>query len=125
MRKLMPEPQRLEDFLNSYMELWHKTHVGREVFNAIKCPVLFIVGDGDMHAPVRTVMEAKEMTSNSYLCVIPNAGHTVFIDNYSVSWAAISQFINASLQELEKGTNTKMVFNFLLLCCYCHENVRI
>ena len=103
MRALAPEPQRLGGFLNDYMRLWHDTQVGRELFGAIRCPVLFVVGDGDTHAPVRTVLAAKDMTANARLCVVPHAGHAAFLDNYPVAWPSISQFLNAPLQELEKG----------------------
>ena len=102
MRRLMPEPQRLGAFLNDYMAMWHTTSVGKEAFGAIRCPVLFVVGDGDTHAPVKTVLEAKEMTAKSRLCVVPDAGHAAFLDNWPVTWAAISQFLAAPLAELEK-----------------------
>ena len=103
MRALAPEPQRLGVFLNDYMRVWHDTQLGKELFGAIRCPVLFVVGDGDTHAPVRTVLEAKDMTANARLCVVPHAGHAAFLDNYPVAWAAISQFLDAPLEELEKG----------------------
>ena len=102
MRRLMPEPRRLGDFLNDYMAMWHNTGVGKDVFSAVRCPVLFVVGDGDTHAPVKTVLEAKEMTAKSRLCVVPGAGHAAFLDNWPVAGAAISQFLAAPLQELEK-----------------------
>lgn len=110
MRRLMPEPRRLGDFLNDYMALWHNTSVGKEVFGAIRCPVLFVVGDGDTHAPVRTVVEAKEMTAKSRLCVVPDAGHTAFLDNWPVAWAAISQFLGAPLTVLEKEGEKTALF---------------
>ena len=110
MRKLSPEPQRLGDFLNDYMAFWHKTGVGRETFGAIRCPVLFVVGDGDTHAPPGTVLEARDMTANARLCVVPHAGHAAFLDNYPVAWAAISQFLNAPLRELEQDGDKKRVF---------------
>ncbi|MBD5416417.1 MAG: hypothetical protein HDR50_01790 [Desulfovibrio sp.] len=43
------------------------------------------------------------MTPNARLCVVPHAGHAALLDNSPVVWAAISQFLNAPLQELEKG----------------------
>ncbi|MDE6734316.1 MAG: alpha/beta hydrolase [Desulfovibrio sp.] len=106
MRALAPEPERLGEFLNDYMCMWHNTQVGKELFDAIRCPVLFVVGDGNTHAPVRTVLAAKDMTANARLCVVPHAGHAAFLDNSPVTWPAISQFLNAPLQELEKGAET-------------------
>ncbi|MDE7240975.1 alpha/beta hydrolase [Desulfovibrio sp.] len=110
MRALAPEPQRLGDFLNDYMAFWHKAKVGRETFGAIRCPVLFVVGDGDTHAPPNTVLEARDMTANARLCVVPHAGHAAFLDNYPVAWEAISQFLNAPLKELERDGAKKQGF---------------
>ena len=110
MRALSPEPQRLGDFLNDYMAFWHKTKVGSETFGAIRCPVLFVVGDRDTHAPPRTVLEARDLTANARLCVVPHAGHAAFLDNYPVAWAAISQFLEAPLKELEQGGPKKQGF---------------
>lgn len=110
MRALSPEPQRLGDFLNDYMAFWHKTGVGRETFGAIRCPVLFVVGDTDTHAPPKTVLEARDLTANARLCVVPHAGHAAFLDNYPVAWAAISQFLDAPLGELEQDGDKKQVF---------------
>lgn len=102
MRALAPEPERLGEFLNDYMRLWHGTQVGKELFGAVRCPVLFVVGDGDTHAPVHTVLAAKDMTAHARLCVVPHAGHAAFLDDYPVAWLAISQFLNAPLQDLER-----------------------
>lgn len=103
MQALAPEPARLGAFLNDYMRFWHGTQAGKELFGAIRCPVLFVVGDGDTHAPVRTVLAARDMTANARLCVVPHAGHAAFLDNYPVAWPAIRQFLDAPLRELEKG----------------------
>ncbi|MBD5538435.1 MAG: alpha/beta hydrolase [Desulfovibrio sp.] len=110
MRALAPEPQRLGDFLNDYMSFWHNTKAGRELFGAVRCPVLFVVGDGDTHAPPKTVLEARDMTANARLCVVPHAGHAAFLDNSPVAWAAISQFINTPVKELEQDGAQKQSF---------------
>lgn len=51
MRSLMPEPDRLQEFLNTYMAFWHRTGIGKDLLASIQCPVLLIGGDRDTHAP--------------------------------------------------------------------------
>ena len=103
-KKIRPEPERWQEFCNDYMKFWNKMSVGEEIFGAIKCPVLFIVGDEDDHAPVITVLEAHQMTKNSRLCVVPKAWHSAFNDNYEVVKPAIMQFIDAPIKNLQ-GSN--------------------
>ena len=100
LRALMPEPERLQEFMTANMKFWNAASVGEETFSAIACPVLFIAGDEDDHAPVRTVLEAYELTPNARLCIVPKAWHTCFIDNFPVAWAAIKQFLTAPLEKL-------------------------
>ena len=99
-KKIRPEPERYQEFCDSYMEFWSKHSVGEETFGKIKCPVLLIVGDEDDHAPISTVLEAHKLIANSRLCVVPKAWHTAFLDNYEVTSAAIFQFVNAKLKTL-------------------------
>ncbi len=94
-RRIMPEPERLEDFFADYMKFWSAMHVGKEVFGAIACPVLLLSGDEDDHAPVSSVVEAHQMIPNSRLCIVPKAGHAAFLDNHPVAWTAIEQFVRA------------------------------
>lgn len=107
MKRLMPEPQRLQEFLNNYMAFWNKMSVGKELFNSIKCPVLLIVGDEDDHAPVKTVLEAHQMIQNSRLCVVPKAWHTAFLDNFPIVSLATSQFMDADLSSLVSSKKVK------------------
>lgn len=100
MRRLMPEPERLQEFLTAYMTFWSKMQIGQELFRAIKCPVLLLTGDEDDHAPVLSVVEAHQMIPNSRLCIVPNAWHTAFLDNYPVTWTAVRQFLYADLDSL-------------------------
>ena len=93
MRRLMPEPERLQEFLNDYMAFWNKAEIGKDLLGAIKCPVLLIGGERDTHAPPATVLEASKMIPDSRLCIVPEAGHAAFLDNFPVTWAAIDQFM--------------------------------
>lgn len=103
-KKIRPEPERWQEFLNAYMKFWSERSIGAETFSKIKCPVLLIVGDEDDHAPIITVLAAHQLLANSRLCVVPKAWHTAFLDNFDVTWAAIRQFINASVGKLAAGS---------------------
>ncbi|MBD5641090.1 MAG: alpha/beta hydrolase [Desulfovibrio sp.] len=92
MRALMPEPERLQEFLDEYMAFWSQAEIGKDLLAKIQCPTLLVGGDRDSHAPVSTVLEAAQMLENSQLCVVPGAGHAAFLDNWPVTWAAIEQF---------------------------------
>ncbi len=100
-KSIMPEPERWQEFCNKYIYFWHNLSVGKETFNAIKCPVLLIVGDEDDHAPVITVLQAHQMIYNSRLCVIPKAWHSAFLNNYEMTAQAILPFVNSKLEDLK------------------------
>lgn len=102
-RKIMPEPERYQEFCTNYMKFWNQMEVGRETFGVIRCPVQLIVGDEDDHAPVVTVLEAHQQLSNSRLCVVPKAWHTAFIDNYPVTWDVINAFVHADRKTLDSS----------------------
>lgn len=99
-KKIRPEPERWQEFLNDYMKFWSEQNIGEETFGKIKCPVLLIVGDEDDHAPFITVLAAHQLIKNSRLCVVPKAWHTAFLDNYDVTAAAIFPFVDAPLETL-------------------------
>lgn len=99
-KTIMPEPERWQEFCDKYITFWHNLSVGEEIFGAIECPVLLIVGDEDDHAPIITVLEAHQMLKNSRLCVVPKAWHSAFLDNYKVTSTAIFQFVNSPLENL-------------------------
>ncbi len=100
MKRIMPEPERLQEFLTAYMSFWSKMRVDREVLGAIQCPVLLVSGDEDDHAPVVTVVRAHQQIPNSRLCIVPKAWHTAFLDNWPVTWTAIAPFVHAGPKEL-------------------------
>ena len=100
-RRLMPEPERLQEFWTAYMVFWSQMRVGEEVFGAIRCPVLLIAGDEDDHAPIVSVVAAHQMIPNSRLCIVPKAWHTTFLDNFPLTWAAVEPFFLAELDTLQ------------------------
>lgn len=108
-KRLMPEPGRLQEFWTAYMGFWNKAQVGRETFGAIRCPVLFVAGDEDDHAPVASVLAAHQMTPKSRLCIVPKAGHATFLDNFPVTWIAVEHFLRAEVKAL--GPSKKLPQN--------------
>lgn len=107
--QIRPEPERIQEFYDKYMNFWSRMSVGEEIFGKIKCPVLLIVGDEDDHAPVATVLEAHQMIPDSSLLVVPEAWHSAFNDNYEVVRPALLKFVNTPVKEL-KGSK-KVEYN--------------
>ncbi len=116
-KMLMPEPERWQKFCTDYMDFWSGMEVGKELFSAIRCPVLLIAGDEDDHAPIVTMTAAHQMIPNSRLCIVPKAWHTAFLDNFEVTWAAVDAFIHAdpaSLQPAKKVEYNNLVIGSVL-----------
>ena len=107
-KKIMPEPERYQEFCTNYMKFWSQMEVGRDLLSTIKCPVQLIVGDEDDHAPVATVLEAHQFLPNSRLAVVPKAWHTAFLDNYPVTWDVINAFIHADSKTLVSSKKLTM-----------------
>ena len=99
-KRIMPEPERYQEFCDSYMNFWSKMEVGEDFLQTIKCPVLLIAGDEDDHAPLVTMVEAEQYIPNASLCIVPKAWHTAFLDNFDVTWAAIEQFLQTDMSQL-------------------------
>ena len=99
-KKIMPEPERYQEFCTNYMKFWSKMEVGEDFLRTIECPVLLIAGDEDDHAPLVTMVEAEQYIPNARLCIVPKAWHTAFLDNFDVSWTAINQFLQTDLSGL-------------------------
>ena len=108
LRKLMPEPDRLQEFMSGYMAFWNKMKVDADPLARIKCPVLLIAGDEDDHAPLKTMQEAFQMIPNSRLCIVPKAWHTAFLDNFDVTWAAMKPFVYADVKTLQPSKKVIM-----------------
>ena len=100
-KKIMPEPERLQEFWDNYMKFWNEMEVGKELFSSIQCPVLLIAGDEDDHAPIITMLEAHQFIPNSRLCIIPKAWHSCFLDNFKLTWKAIDQFLKSNVKDLK------------------------
>lgn len=93
-KALMPQPERLQEYLTSMQDFYNTMTASKELFNSIKCPVLVMAGERDGNAPLATVIAAYQMIPNSQLSIIPNAPHPVFLFNFPAVWAAVEPFIN-------------------------------
>lgn len=93
MRSLLPEPERLQEFLNDYMKFWSNEEIGADLLTKIQCPVLLLGGDHDDHAPPATILEAEKLIPDAEVGIIPHAGHTAFLDNFPVTWNMIDDFL--------------------------------
>ena len=91
--KLMPQPERLQEFWTKMENLYNSLTISKEFFGTIKCPVLLIAGELDKNAPLSSVVSAYYMIPNSQLCIIPNTGHGVFLENFSAVWESIIPFL--------------------------------
>ena len=108
-KKIMPEPERYQEFCTKYMNFWSKMEVGEDFLRTIRCPVLLISGDEDDHAPLVTMVEAEQYIPKASLCVVPKAWHTAFLDNFDVTWTAIEQFLQTDMLYL--NGSKKVDFN--------------
>lgn len=99
-KKIMPEPERYQEFCDNYMAFWSKMEVSEDFLKTIRCPVLLIAGDEDDHAPMVTMVEAAQYIPNASLCIVPKAWHPAFIDNFPVTWKAMEPFLHTDRSKL-------------------------
>ena len=100
-KKIRPEPERWQEFLNKYMSFWENMEVGANLLSTIKAPVLLIAGDEDDHAPVATMLEAHQILENSRLLIVPKAWHDAFHENFSLIWEAVRPFVYSKITDLK------------------------
>ena len=92
-KKLMPEPERWQDMLHMYENMWNGAVISKETFSKIKCPVLIINGENDINSPMTTAIAAYYEIPNARLSIIPNAPHPCFLVNFDAVWSVIKPFI--------------------------------
>lgn len=100
-RRLMPEPDRWQEFATDYMGYWNHLNLGRDFFSRIQCPILMMTGDEDDHAPVQTVVDAYYMAPKAQLSIIPKAWHTCFLDNFPATWWSLKKFLLEDINQLQ------------------------
>ncbi|MFX0557466.1 alpha/beta fold hydrolase [Maribacter sp. CXY002] len=93
-KKLMPEPERLEQFWKDMQHFYNNMVASKKLFNSIKCPTLVLSGELDRNAPLATVIATYQMIPDSQLAIIPNTGHVTFMENFDAVWASVKPFLN-------------------------------
>lgn len=91
--QLMPEPNRWQEMLNMYQDMWNGITISKEIFSKVKCQVLIINGEKDINSPMTTAISAYYELPNAQLSIIPNAPHQCFITNFKAVWSVIEPFI--------------------------------
>ena len=91
--KLMPEPGRLDEVFDQVVNCYSHLTVGKDLLGAIKCPVLVMAGDRDQGNTVEHVVAAARMIQHHEISIIPNATHTVFLENFPAVWESILPFL--------------------------------
>ena len=92
-QKLMPEPERWQEMLHMYEDMWNGAVISKETFSKVNCPVLVVNGEKDPNSPMVTAIAAYYELPNANLSIIPNAGHACFLENFDAVWSVIEPFI--------------------------------
>ena len=95
-KKLMPEPERWQEMLHMYEDMWNGAVISKETFSKVNCPVLIINGENDINSPMTTAIAAYHELPNAQLSIIPNTPHPCFLVNFNAVWSVIEPFIDAS-----------------------------
>ena len=92
-QKLMPEPDRWQEMLRMYEDMWNGAVISKDMFSKIKCPVLLVNGELDQNSPLLTAFAAYYELPDAHLSIIPNAGHQCQATNFDAVWAVVKPFI--------------------------------
>lgn len=92
-KKLMPEPERWQEMLDMYEDMWNGAVISKETFSKVTCPVLIINGENDINSPMTTAIAAYYELPNAQLSIIPNTPHPCFLVNFNAVWSVVEPFI--------------------------------
>lgn len=90
---LMPEPDRWQEMLHMYEDMWNGAVISKDMFSKIKCPVLIINGERDQNSPLLTAFAAYYELPDARLSIIPGAPHQCLATNFDAVWAVIKPFV--------------------------------
>lgn len=94
--KLMPEPQRADEWLRQLNSVFaQKEIIPMEQVKTIKCPVLIVGGDRDNYNKVEGFVDLYRNIPGSQLAIINKAGHTDLIFKSSIMNNTVIPFIQA------------------------------
>ena len=90
---LMPEPDRWNEMLKMYADMWNSTVVSKEMFSKINCPVLLVNGERDPNSPMLTALAAYYELHDARLSIIPAAPHQCMVTDFDAVWAVVKPFV--------------------------------
>ncbi len=92
-QKIMPEPDRWQEMLRMYEDMWNGAIISKDFFSKVTCPVLVMGGENDINSPILTEIASYLQLPNAQISIIPNAPHPCFLVNFDAVWGAIAPFI--------------------------------
>ena len=90
---LMPEPDRWQEMLEMYADMWNATVVSKELLSKVKCPVLLVNGERDQNSPMLTAFAAYYELPDAQLSIIPGAPHQCLVTHFDAVWSVVKPFI--------------------------------
>jgi pimeloyl-ACP methyl ester carboxylesterase len=93
-QKLMPEPDRWQEMLQMYEDMWNGAVISKDLFSKVTCPVLVMGGERDINSPMLTAIASYQQLPQAQLSIIPNAPHPCFLVNFDAVWGAVAPFIS-------------------------------
>jgi pimeloyl-ACP methyl ester carboxylesterase len=78
-KKLMPSPERWDEFLGRLAKLWSTpVYVTPAQIQSIQCPTLVVAGDQDPYVRGDHLLEIGRLLRQGQVALIPGCGHVVF-----------------------------------------------
>jgi pimeloyl-ACP methyl ester carboxylesterase len=91
--KLMPQPERAEEWLQQLLSMWLSHNLPEEDAKKISCPVLIVGGDRDEYAKPENFVAMYRFIPNAQLAILPNTRHTDLIFKPAVMNELVMPFL--------------------------------
>jgi len=93
-KKLMPEPNRFDEFVNKLADVWRQNvYVTPETVKAIQCPTLIAAGQND-GCPIEHYVSLYRLLQKGQMAIIPGSDHLVFVHKPALMVQLITGFFN-------------------------------